>query len=254
MLQGLSTAECNHLVTNLLGIEQAPAQIRDTIVDGAEGNPFFVEEVIRSLMDDGLEWRPGAELQSVEVPPRIEGVIMTRLDCLPENGRQILQLAAVVGRVFSHRLLAHLIEVDYRLNDHLAELERMELIRVTYILRVGAAEARARAEAIALEQTVEVPRSVVRDGFVEEQILGRVERVEPDGGDGYRAAIAYPAATTALDPAQLVNVMFGNSSLLDGVECADVELPPSVLTAMSPCRSVRKTASPSSRSSTSDEG
>jgi ribulose-bisphosphate carboxylase large chain len=101
----------------------------------------------------------------------------------------------------------------------------MDEMRVTYRLRVSAEEAGPRAEAVALEQTVEVPRVVVRDAFIEEQILGRVESVAPDPDGGHRATIAFPIASTALDPCQLLNVIFGNSSLHDDVECLDVELP-----------------------------
>src|SRR3989442_12779103 len=103
----------------------------------------------------------------------------------------------------------------------------MELLRVPSRLDGDPAGALARAEAIALEQTVEVPRAVaMREPFVAREIVGRVESVEraPDGS--HRAAIAYPVATTALDPAQLLGVLFGNSSLHADVHCVDFDPPP----------------------------
>jgi ribulose-bisphosphate carboxylase large chain len=108
----------------------------------------------------------------------------------------------------------------------------MELLRVTYRLRVDAARAAQRARELAYEQTVEVPPSVVTDAFVAEQILGRVEEVAPDPRGGARATIAYPVATTALDPAQFVNVLFGNSSLHADVECLDFDAPASLRSAL----------------------
>ena len=108
----------------------------------------------------------------------------------------------------------------------------MDLMRVTYRLRVDSAAAEARAEELAREQTVEVPREAVRDPFVVSQVLGRVERVSPESESTSRAVVAYPVETTALDPAQLLNVLFGNSSLQGDVECLDVELPASVLVAL----------------------
>ncbi len=108
----------------------------------------------------------------------------------------------------------------------------MEAIRVTYRLAVESASAESRAEAVAREQTVEVPRCVVRDPFVEEQILGRVEAVEPVDESAFLATIAFPAATSAHDPAQLLNVLFGNTSLHDDVVCVDADLPRSVLDAL----------------------
>jgi S-methyl-5-thioribulose 1-phosphate isomerase len=110
----------------------------------------------------------------------------------------------------------------------------MDALRVTYRLRVDAPRAAARAEQISREQTVEVPRSVVRDAFIEREILGRVESVRPDPGDPRvsLATIAYPLATTALDPAQLLNVMFGNTSLQEDAACVDCELPQALLEAL----------------------
>ncbi len=109
-----------------------------------------------------------------------------------------------------------------------------EWMRVRYRLSAASsrAEARARAEELALEQTVEVPRRAVREAFVENEVLGRVDDVGPDAAGAWLATIAYPAATTAFDPAQLVNVLFGNSSLHDDIECVDAELPPSLLASL----------------------
>jgi ribulose-bisphosphate carboxylase large chain len=105
----------------------------------------------------------------------------------------------------------------------------MDWLRVTYRLQVDATSAAARAAEIALEQTVEVPRSAIRDAFVTDQILGRVEDVVPDPTGAQLATIAYPVAATAGDPAQLVNVLFGNSSLHPDIECVDMSLPTSLL-------------------------
>ncbi len=106
------------------------------------------------------------------------------------------------------------------------------MLRVRYRLALAAASADARAEAIAREQTVEVPRSALRDRFILEEIVGRVESVEPAAGGGMLATIAYPVATTAFEPAQLVNVIFGNSSLHADVECVEIDVPRSLRRAL----------------------
>ena len=98
-------------------------------------------------------------------------------------------------------------------------------LRVSYLVRAAAPEIEARAEALMLEQAVELSRGAVRDPWVAAHILGRVERIEPEAGDLYRVEIAHPLATTALDPAQLLNVIFGNSSLQPDVVLADIEWP-----------------------------
>jgi ribulose-bisphosphate carboxylase large chain len=108
----------------------------------------------------------------------------------------------------------------------------MEPLRATYRLRVEPARARERAEALALEQTVELPREAVRDSFVEREILPEVEGVDPDPDGGARVRVAFPLATTGLEPSQLLNVLFGNSSLEEDVELLDVLLPGELLRAL----------------------
>jgi ribulose-bisphosphate carboxylase large chain len=98
-------------------------------------------------------------------------------------------------------------------------------LRVTYVIQAPPAGIEARAEALLLEQTVELPRSAIRDAWVSSHILGRVERIEPAGPSQFRVEVAHPLATTALDPAQLLNVVFGNCSLQPDVMLEDVELP-----------------------------
>src|SRR5262249_11308330 len=101
-------------------------------------------------------------------------------------------------------------------------------LRVTYLVRAPAREIAARAEALMLEQTVELPRSIAaRDSWVAAHILGAVERIEPAGDDLHRVTIAQPLVTMGGDPAQLLNVAFGNCSLQPDVVLADIELPES---------------------------
>ena len=106
------------------------------------------------------------------------------------------------------------------------------MLRVTYRLAVDAGRAAARAEEVAREQTVEVPRAALRDRFVLEEVVGRVESRRSDAAGSTLATIAYPVATTAFEPAQLVNVIFGNSSLHADIECVDVDVPASLRRAL----------------------
>jgi S-methyl-5-thioribulose 1-phosphate isomerase len=100
------------------------------------------------------------------------------------------------------------------------------MLHVSYLVRAPADEVAARAEALLLEQTVELPRDAAeRDRWVAEHILGCVEQIQPLGGDLHRVTIAQPLAATAADPAQLLNVLFGNSSLQPDLVLEDVRLP-----------------------------
>jgi class 3 adenylate cyclase/tetratricopeptide (TPR) repeat protein len=87
-----------------------PEELRDLIVDGAEGNPFYVEELIKMLIEDGVivrgqgseaRWRfELGQLAEVHVPPTLTGVLQARLDSLPPEEKELLQRASVVGRRF----------------------------------------------------------------------------------------------------------------------------------------------------------
>jgi ribulose-bisphosphate carboxylase large chain len=89
---------------------------------------------------------------------------------------------------------------------------------VTYrIFAASLSEARRRAEAVALEQTVEVPRDVVPAGYIADEIVGRIEALEPEAGSTFRAAISYSPDSVGLDITQMLNVIFGNSSIQRGL-------------------------------------
>ncbi len=99
------------------------------------------------------------------------------------------------------------------------------MIVATYRVRAAAADIGAIAQALALEQSVEVPAEAVRDAFVAREIVGRVRAVT-DLHDGTHAvAVGLATATTGNDVAQTLNMLFGNSSLHDYIELVDVEFP-----------------------------
>jgi ribulose-bisphosphate carboxylase large chain len=105
------------------------------------------------------------------------------------------------------------------------------MLRATYLVQADAGAIEARAEALLLEQTVELPRTALRDRTARERVVGEVERIEPYDSARFKVVIAQPLATTALDPAQLLNVVFGNASLWPDVVLDDVDLPDHALAA-----------------------
>ncbi|UCF66089.1 MAG: ribulose 1,5-bisphosphate carboxylase [Acidobacteriota bacterium] len=108
----------------------------------------------------------------------------------------------------------------------------MDRIRAIYRIESEPTEIETRAEALAREQTVELPREALRDRFVIEQVLGTVEKIEPDRDRRFRVTISYSDATQDGSVAQLVNVLFGNSSLQPDVELWDAELPVATLSSL----------------------
>jgi ribulose-bisphosphate carboxylase large chain len=100
-----------------------------------------------------------------------------------------------------------------------------DAIEAVYRVRSPAARIGARSEALLLEQTVELPRSIIRNPFVRERLIGRVVSADAVGDGDFRVTLSQPALAAADDPAQLLNVLFGNCSLQADVELEDVRLP-----------------------------
>ncbi len=102
-------------------------------------------------------------------------------------------------------------------------------LQVVYRLTVPVEEQGAFARALLLEQTVETPEEVaLRVPAVRERLMGEIVELEPLEGGGARLALRLPVETAAVDPAQFLNVLFGNASLHDQVLLEDFELPPTL--------------------------
>jgi class 3 adenylate cyclase len=110
-LNPLTEADSRQLVANLLEIESLPDRIRTIILQKAEGNPFFVEEVIRMLIDRGAivkkgeGWVAGKEIENVDIPDNLQSLLLARIDRLPDDVKRTLRVASVIGRQFSVRVL-----------------------------------------------------------------------------------------------------------------------------------------------------
>jgi class 3 adenylate cyclase/tetratricopeptide (TPR) repeat protein len=135
LLQPLDQESSRELVANLLEVDDLPQKVRMLIMEKAEGNPFFVEEVIRSLLDSGLiirkdnHWQATSEITKITVPDTLSAVIMTRLDQLDEKSRQVAHTASVIGREFQFEILEQVHNSSEPLDSMLTDLQRRGLIR-----------------------------------------------------------------------------------------------------------------------------
>jgi class 3 adenylate cyclase len=114
-LEPLSEAESRTLVANLLEIESLPDHVRGVILSRAEGNPFFVEEVVRMLIERGVivargdQWVATSDIGTVEIPETLHGLLLARIDQLPDPAKRSLRVAAVIGRQFPLRVLERIL-------------------------------------------------------------------------------------------------------------------------------------------------
>ena len=133
-LNTLSTEHSVEMAQALLATESLPEELKALIVRKAEGNPFFVEEVVKSLLEVGALRRAGGgyvlakRLDEIFVPNTIQDVIMARIDRLEEAPKRTLQLASVIGREFTRRLLDRIADIRTRTEELLQELKAIELI------------------------------------------------------------------------------------------------------------------------------
>ncbi len=132
MLQPLSRDESLALAAQVLSEKALPPEFQKLVIAKAEGNPFFVEEMVKSLDESGVLRSPdgssGAASPLLQVPDTVQDVIMSRIDRLDESPRTTLQLASVIGREFSVNLLETIAELDEPLADSLRKLKGLELI------------------------------------------------------------------------------------------------------------------------------
>ena len=100
----------------------------------------------------------------------------------------------------------------------------MERILATYRITASESESRVRAEALAAEQSVEMPLGAIGDKRILEEIVATVEAIRPHAGD-FEVVLGIAASTTGNETSQLVNMLFGNCSLQPEVELIDVQFP-----------------------------
>jgi class 3 adenylate cyclase/tetratricopeptide (TPR) repeat protein len=134
-LKPLTVYEQNQLVDNLLEVAELPDATRRLMLDRSEGNPFYLEEVIRSLIEQGAiafqdrRWQATDKIAGVQIPDTLQGVLLARIDRLSEDVRHTLQVASVIGKSFLYRLLEAVAEADRQLDAHLSELQRVDLVQ-----------------------------------------------------------------------------------------------------------------------------
>ena len=137
-LEPLTDAFSRQLLQELVPGAVFAAQVEREILDKTTGNPFYLEEVVRTLIAQGVlvrdparedHWQVAAKVREIAVPDTLQGAVLARIDRLTEDARQALEIAAVIGRRFERQVLGRLVEAEARLDTWLAQLERSDLIR-----------------------------------------------------------------------------------------------------------------------------
>src|SRR5262249_46473525 len=131
-LDALTAEESSLLVSLLLDVDSLPDVTRRGILERSEGNPFFLEEIIRRLIDEELivheggRWFAREEIRAVDLPDSVQAVILARLDLLSAEEKRVAQRAAVIGRFFWDGAVEALTGANGDLDAVLGTLRRRE--------------------------------------------------------------------------------------------------------------------------------
>ncbi len=134
IINPLTETESSELISNLLNQTKLPDDIRQLIVKRSEGNPFFIEEVLRSFIDEGLiEIKDGIfiitdRVQYANIPETIDKVILSRIDRLDEKTKGLLRTASVIGRNFYYKVLEEAAQTIEELDTRLQYLKETQLL------------------------------------------------------------------------------------------------------------------------------
>jgi len=133
-LEPLDDQMSEALIVDMLNLRGVNHAVIDKIVQRAGGNPFFIEEVVRSFIDEGAivlkdgTFKVTAKFGTMSIPNTINDVLMARIDSLEEDARDLLKVAAVIGRTFFYRILAKVAGSVQNVDDRLSYLKATELI------------------------------------------------------------------------------------------------------------------------------
>jgi class 3 adenylate cyclase/tetratricopeptide (TPR) repeat protein len=133
-LDQLTLDRCAELVQSILeGGEVAP-EIKELILSRSAGNPLFMEELTRTLIENGTieklnhQYILSVEVSEIQLPETVQGIIAARMDRLEDTIKRTMQVAAVIGRDFAYRILQIITGMRDDLKSYLLRLQDLEFI------------------------------------------------------------------------------------------------------------------------------
>ncbi len=135
VLEPLSKRYVIAITNNLLSIMNIPESLRELILKKSHGNPFFLEEIVRTLIDREVivysngTWNAKKNIEDIHIPDTIQILIETRFDRLDANDKHVLKIASVTGITFEKGIIEFVVEKDFELNSSLKRLTTLEFIK-----------------------------------------------------------------------------------------------------------------------------
>ena len=138
-LRDLTLSEAQNMVESLLKTHAVPKDLQQFIRDKVEGNPFYLEEAINSLVESKIlvpengDWKVSGPITKTEISASIQGVIADRVDRLEQESKRTLQEASVIGRSFYYNILKRISVIKDNIDKSLSGLERFDIIKTKSI-------------------------------------------------------------------------------------------------------------------------
>ena len=139
LLQPLSIDNYDKMIQSMLGIIEIPEKIKKELLIKSEGNPFYIEEWIHSLIDNNLiefvnnKWQINNEITDIPIPGTLNSLILSRIDKMEENLKSLLQKASVIGNSFLHSIL-EAIEMKFG-NEKMFHQDLSELMNLDWLIK-----------------------------------------------------------------------------------------------------------------------
>jgi tetratricopeptide (TPR) repeat protein len=189
-LEPLSGEGSRTLLRARLALPEPDQELEGQILEKAEGNPFYIESIVRNLHEQGVlttaetgKTRLRSDARQIQLPETLQDLVLTRIDQLNEDQKTVLRIASVVGRVFAYELVKALLPNTLKisaLGDILTRLEALDLIPVagnsplTYyfkhaVIRDVAYETLPLERREALHKTIATHLEAAADGAPEKQ-------------------------------------------------------------------------------------
>ncbi len=197
LLQPLDQTDCRELIANLLGRSDL-GEMTGRILDAAEGNPLFVEEMLRMMMEDGRlrqkdgQWVPREmDLSRLTLPRTIRALLTARLDQLPDEERQVIETSSVVGQVFDRGAVIELSSQASRprVAQDLLSLVHRDLLKPDR--STMAAEEAFRFRHILIRDVAYDSVTKLRRAELHEAFAGWLERIAGEHVTEYQEILAY---------------------------------------------------------------
>jgi serine phosphatase RsbU (regulator of sigma subunit) len=141
-LDNLHESESQNLVEQLINLKNIPEVIRKTVIGKSEGNPYYIEELLRMLINEGVLIKQGDQfvvapkIDVDKIPDSLQGLLTARIDRLPEEARLTLRVASVIGRNFPEKVIEHVMNEHAPGVDLLEQLNILESIRIIKVAEV----------------------------------------------------------------------------------------------------------------------